>query len=152
MSAFDAVCREKKDDLHFVTILYEVSYSEATSATTTQLDLHYSYHFSALTWCCTTLPLPLLCFFLSFLSLLLMWDQSVFVHAGWQLSAMFTTAEGEASLSQSRWGGLVRPLSLLHALPTLYLNILEGLGLWNNKKLIGLPKVYGFVEVTLCLS
>lgn len=50
--------------------------------------------------------------FLSFLSLLLMWDQSVFVHAGWQLSSMFTTPEGEASLSQNRWGGLVCPLSL----------------------------------------
>lgn len=68
-----------------------------------------------------------------------MWEQPVFVHAGWQLSAMFTTPEGEASLSQSRWGGLVCPLSLSLSIP--YLNTLEGLGLWNNNKLMGLPKV-----------
>lgn len=94
--------------------------------------------------------------FLSFLSLLLMWDQSVFVHAGWQLSSMFTTPEGEASLSQNRWGGLVCPLSLSLSLSlcvsllTPYFNILAGLELWN--KLMGLPKVYAFVEVTLCFS
>ena len=89
-----------------------------------------------------------------------MWDQSVFVHAGWQLSAMFTTPEGEASLSQSRWGGLVRPLSLSVCLSlsvslsilSPYLSILDGPGLWNNNRLKGLPKVYAFVEVTLCLS
>lgn len=98
----------------------------------------------------TALPL------LSFLSPLLMRDQRVFVHAGWQPSSMFTTPEGEASLSQNRWGGLACPLSL----PPLSLaygprspgfNILTGLRLRNNK-LIGLPKVYALVEVTLSLS
>lgn len=54
---------KKRDDLHLtVTILYILSYFEATSVTTKQLDLHCSYDLSVLTWCGTTLAPSLLCF------------------------------------------------------------------------------------------
>lgn len=114
MSAFFLQLVGKKvADLHSaVTALHAVSCFEAASVANAQLDLHCAYDLSVLTRCCTTLSPSRLCFSSHFLSLLLMRDQSVFVHAGWQLSAMFTTPEGEASRSQSRWGGLVRPLTL----------------------------------------
>lgn len=56
--------------------------------------------------------------FFIFWSSLLMRDQNVFVYAGWQSSSMFTTPEGEASLSQNRWGGLAGPPSPLPPPPS----------------------------------
>lgn len=119
MSAFDTLCRGKKgwfvfnccssswSVLFWSHICYD--YTRPTLLIwpfSSDMALYYTVTITAL-------------LFLPFLSLLLMWDQSVFVHAVWQLSAMFTTPEGEASLSQSRWGGLVHPLSPSLPLPTI---------------------------------
>lgn len=143
------------DDLHSaVSILFEV----CAILKPRLLCLHsytYSVHMTFQFWhgavlhChyhCSVCPLVFFFFFCLFcwcgISLF-------FVHAGWQLSAMFTTPEGEASPSQSRWGGLVHPLPpslpLCFSLLTSYLYILDGLGPGNNNKLIGLSKVYASV-------
>lgn len=153
MSAFDTLCRGKKgwfvfnccssswSVLFWSHICYD--YTRPTLLIwpfSSDMALYYTVTITAL-------------LFLPFLSLLLMWDQSVFVHAVWQLSAMFTTPEGEASLSQSRWGGLVHPLPPSLPLPPHFLlNILDALGLGNNNKLIGLLEVSAFVEIYIIFA
>lgn len=71
-----------------------------------------------------------------------MWDLPVFVLAGWQLPVMFTTPEGETSLSRNHWCGLARPVSL--AVCVFWALVAP----WNDNKVKGLPKVYSIAEVT----